>query len=69
MFYSTTEVGKIFNITNVGVLYWEKKGILIPSFKRGVKRMYSKVDIIDYANTLSKRKVIDIVDYKLIYEE
>ena len=70
MFYTSTQVGKIFNVTGAGVLYWEKIDVLNPSFKRGNRRMYSELDIIDYANTLSKRKVLYIDDdLKLVYEE
>lgn len=69
MFYTSTQVGKIFNVTGAGVLYWEKIEVLKPSFKRGNRRMYSEFDIIDYANTLSKRKVLYIDDLRLVYEE
>jgi DNA-binding transcriptional MerR regulator len=70
MFYTTKQVGIMFGLTAQAVIYWEENNILKCSFRRGNRRMYSKVDIIDYANTLSKRRVIDIDEkFKFIYEE
>ena len=70
MFYTTTKVGKILNLTKAGVIYRVEHGILNLSGHVGNRSIFSKQDVLDYINTISKRKAIDITeDFKIVYEE
>ena len=51
MYYTTKDISKILGISDSAVKYNSQKGKLKPSLERGVTKLYSKEDIMTFADS------------------